>query len=63
MRTLSGRAWQRRHAVLTILFAGYFLLYMDRMAIAAAIPFMAKEFGLSALGMGSVLSSFLWAMP
>ncbi len=31
---------------------------MDRMAIAAAIPFIAKEFGLSALSMGSVLSAF-----
>lgn len=31
---------------------------MDRMAIATAIPFMAKDFGLSPLGMGGVMSAF-----
>lgn len=50
--------WQRRHLVLAILFAAYLLCYMDRMAIATAIPFMAKDFGLSPMGMGGVLSAF-----
>jgi sugar phosphate permease len=49
---------QRRHAILAVLFAAYLLCYMDRMAIATAIPFMAKDFGLSPLGMGGVLSAF-----
>jgi len=31
---------------------------MDRMAIATAIPFIAKDFGLSPLAMGGVLSAF-----
>jgi sugar phosphate permease len=50
--------WQRRHSILAILFAAYLLCYMDRMAIATAIPYMAKDFGLSPLGMGGVLSAF-----
>lgn len=50
--------WQRRHLILAILFAAYLLCYMDRMAIATAIPFIAKDFGLSPLGMGGVLSAF-----
>jgi sugar phosphate permease len=50
--------WQRRHSILAVLFAAYLLCYMDRMAIATAIPFMAKDFGLSPLGMGGVLSAF-----
>lgn len=51
-------SWQRRHSILAILFAAYFVCYMDRMAIATAIPFIAKDFGLSPLGMGGVLSAF-----
>jgi MFS family permease len=50
--------WQRRHLILAILFSAYLLCYMDRMAIATAIPFIAKDFGLSPLGMGGVLSAF-----
>jgi sugar phosphate permease len=52
------QTWQRRHWILAVLFAAYLLCYMDRMAIATAIPFMAKDFGLSPLGMGGVLSAF-----
>lgn len=51
-------SWQRRHSILAILFAAYFICYMDRMAIATAIPFIAKDFGLSPMGMGGVLSAF-----
>jgi len=51
-------AWRSRHAVLAVLFAAYLLCYMDRMAIATAIPFIAEDFGLSPLGMGGVLSAF-----
>lgn len=34
------------------------LCYMDRMVVASAIPFVAREFHLSSLAMGSVLSAF-----
>ena len=51
-------AWRNRHAILAVLFATYLLCYVDRMAIATAIPFIAKDFGLSPLGMGGVLSAF-----
>jgi len=50
--------WKRRHSILAVLLATYLLCYMDRMAIATAIPFIAREFGLSPLGMGGVLSAF-----
>jgi len=56
--TRSPRTWQQRHSILAVLSAAYLLCYMDRMSIATAIPFMAKDFGLSPLGMGSVLSAF-----
>jgi sugar phosphate permease len=50
--------WQQRHSILAVLFSAYLLLYMDRMAIATAIPFIAKDFRLSPLAMGGVLSAF-----
>lgn len=49
---------RRRYLVLAILFACYLICYTDRMAIATAIPFIAKDFGLSPLGMGGVMSAF-----
>jgi sugar phosphate permease len=50
--------WQHRYSILAVLFAAYLLCYMDRMAIATAIPFIAKDYRLSPLGMGGVLSAF-----
>lgn len=52
-----SRAGQPR-IVLAILFASFLLCYLDRMAIATAVPFIAQDFGLSPLGMGSVFSAF-----
>lgn len=47
-----------RYAVLSVLFLGYFLCYMDRMVIATALPFIAKDLQLSPFAMGGVLSAF-----
>ena len=51
-------AWQHRYTVLGILFAAWLLCYVDRMVMASAIPFIAREFQLSALQMGTVMSAF-----
>lgn len=50
----------KRYAVLAVLFAAYFTCYMDRMVIATALPFIAKDFGLSSVAMGGVLSAFFF---
>ncbi len=50
--------WQRRYSVLIVLFFTYLLCYLDRMAMATAIPFIARDMNLSPLAMGSVLSAF-----
>ena len=47
-----------RFSLLAVLFGAYLLCYMDRMAIATAIPFIAEDFHLSPLAMGGVLSAF-----
>jgi len=51
-------AWKHRYTVLGILFTAWLLCYVDRMVMASAIPFIAKEFQLSALQMGAVMSAF-----
>jgi sugar phosphate permease len=50
--------WRRRHSVLIVLFLTYLICYLDRMAMATAIPFIARDLNLSPLAMGSVLSAF-----
>ena len=50
--------WKRRYSVLIVLFCTYLLCYVDRMAIATAIPFIADDLHLTPLAMGSVLSAF-----
>jgi MFS family permease len=51
-------ARNHRYTVLGILFTAWLLCYADRMVMASAIPFIAKEFQLSALQMGAVMSAF-----
>jgi MFS family permease len=48
----------RRYTVLGVLAGAYFLCYLDRMAMASAIPFIAQDLHLSTLVMGEVLSAF-----
>jgi sugar phosphate permease len=50
--------WKHRYSVLSILFCSYLLCYLDRMIMATAIPFIARDFQLSPLAMGGVLSAF-----
>jgi len=44
--------------VLWLTVAVYMITYMDRTAIASAIPFIQKEFGISTVTVGWILSSF-----
>ena len=53
-----GYRWKHRHAAVFIVFLVWVLSYMDRMVMAAAIPYIAAEFNLSPLAMGGVLSAF-----
>ena len=50
--------WKRRYWVLAVVFCAYLMCYMDRMVMASAIPFIAKDLSLSPIVMGQVLSSF-----
>lgn len=53
-----GFTWKKRHMAVLIVFTVWMLSYMDRMVMATAIPYIAKEFDLSPLAMGGVLSAF-----
>ncbi|WP_227939515.1 MFS transporter [Alkalihalobacillus deserti] len=49
---------KKRHMILTLLFLGWCLSYLDRMAMNVGIVEIAKDFNLSPSVMGVVLSSF-----
>jgi MFS family permease len=49
-----------RARVLSLLFASHFLTYLDRAVMATAIPFIARDFSLSSVAAGSVLSAFFF---
>jgi sugar phosphate permease len=50
--------WKHRYSVLSVLFTAYMLCYLDRMVMATAIPFIAKDLNLSPVAMGAVISAF-----
>ncbi len=50
----------RRLSVIALLFATYFLTYLDRAVMATAIPFIARDYQLSSVAAGSVLSAFFF---
>src|SRR4051812_20664517 len=50
--------WKHRYTILGILSCAWLLCYVDRMVMATAIPFIAKDLHLSPLVMGGVLSAF-----
>jgi len=49
---------KKRNIVLAILFIAWTVSYMDRMVMSVAIPYIAKDFHLTPVTMGVVLSSF-----
>lgn len=49
---------KKRNIVLAILFIAWTVSYMDRMVMTVAIPYIAKDFKLTPLDMGVVMSSF-----
>lgn len=50
--------WKARHTVLSILFITWIVSHMDRMVMTIAIPYIAKDFGLTPVAMGGVMSAF-----
>ena len=50
--------WKSRYSVLAVIFIAYFLCYFDRIVMGVAIPFIAKDFSLTPLEMGVVMSAF-----
>lgn len=49
---------KKRNLVLIILFITWTLSYMDRMVMTVAMPYVAKDFNLSPVSMGVVMSAF-----
>ncbi|MBI5605629.1 MAG: MFS transporter [Deltaproteobacteria bacterium] len=51
--------WKYRKTVLILMFIAWMICYLDRMIMSVSIPFIAKDFGLSPVSMGVVMSAFL----
>lgn len=49
-----------RHKILAILFLGWVVSYLDRMVMTVAIPYIAKDFSLSPVEVGAVISAFFF---
>jgi sugar phosphate permease len=55
-----GFRWKYRYFALFALFMVWIVSYMDRMVMATAIPYIAKEFSLTPVAVGGVLSAFFF---
>ena len=55
---MAGFQWKARHTVLALLFTTWIVSYIDRMVMAVSIPYIAKDFHLSPVEMGVVMSAF-----
>jgi sugar phosphate permease len=55
---MAGFQWKARHTVLALLFTTWIVSYIDRMVMAVSIPYIAKDFHLSPVQMGVVMSAF-----
>ncbi|MBB6446831.1 MFS transporter [Bacillus benzoevorans] len=49
---------KKRNIILTLLFVTWTLSYMDRMVMTVAIPYISKDFDLTPVSMGIVMSAF-----
>src|SRR5438034_1266919 len=52
---------KRRRWIVGLLFAASLINYLDRAAISFALPFISRDFHLTAQGKCLLLSSFLWS--
>src|SRR5213075_3270378 len=50
----------RRWTIVWLLFVASLINYFDRQTLAYAMPLLAKEFNLSAVQQGLVVSAFFW---
>ncbi|MCL1985756.1 MAG: MFS transporter [Betaproteobacteria bacterium] len=51
---------KKRHIILMLLFLGWVVSYLDRMVMTVAIPYIAKDFSLSPVEVGAVISAFFF---
>lgn len=49
---------KKRHTVLSILFGGWIVSHMDRMAMAVALPYISTDFQLTPVQSGALMSAF-----
>src|ERR1700719_4389682 len=58
---LADNSHRLRWSIVSLLFAASLINYLDRAAISFALPFISRDFHLTAQGKGLLLSSFFWS--
>lgn len=53
-----GLKWKARYLTMLIIFTVSIVMYLDRMIISTAIPYIAKDLSLSPVEMGAAMSAF-----
>jgi len=56
--SMGKKVGKKRNIILAILFLTWTVCYMDRMVMTVAIPYIAKDFNLTPVAMGIVMSAF-----
>jgi MFS transporter, ACS family, D-galactonate transporter len=56
-RTMTRKRW----VIIWLAFAGLSINYLDRSSLSVALPFMGKDFELSATQQGLIFAAFFWA--
>src|ERR1700720_3570516 len=58
---LADNSHRLRWSIVSLLFAASLINYLDRATISFALPFISRDFHLTAQGKGLLLSSFFWS--
>lgn len=53
-----GFRWKARYSVLTAIWVGWMLSFLDRMVISVSLPFIGKDLHIDAAAQGAILSAF-----
>lgn len=53
-----GFHWKARYSVLTAIWVGWMLSFLDRMVISVSLPFIGKDLQIDAAAQGAILSAF-----
>jgi hypothetical protein len=61
MRTIAGRVWGYRYVILAVVWLLYIINYFDRIAVLTFLPYIQKDWALTAVQVGQLASVLFFA--